>query len=129
MGLPMARHLLKAGHEVALWTNNAAKAKELAAKGKGTACATPQEVAERAGGELWFQAYLRANLEATHQVVARAKAAGFPAGKIRSFATIDELEAAQVDFSRTGDVLYAKGSNGIKLGRLVDRLLGPPEVS
>lgn len=48
MGYPMARHLLEAGHEVALWTHSAAKARELAAKGKGTACATPKEVAQRA---------------------------------------------------------------------------------
>ena len=47
MGYPMARHLLEAGHEVALWTHTAAKARELAAKGKGTACATPKEVAQR----------------------------------------------------------------------------------
>ena len=48
MGYPMARHLLKAGHEVALWTHSAAKAKELAKEGNGTACATPKDVATRA---------------------------------------------------------------------------------
>jgi 3-hydroxyisobutyrate dehydrogenase-like beta-hydroxyacid dehydrogenase len=48
MGYPMARHLLEAGHEVALWTHSSGKARELAAKGKGTACATPKEVAQRA---------------------------------------------------------------------------------
>jgi 3-hydroxyisobutyrate dehydrogenase-like beta-hydroxyacid dehydrogenase len=48
MGYPMARHLLKAGHEVALWSNTSAKSKELAKEGKGTACATPKEVAQRA---------------------------------------------------------------------------------
>ena len=48
MGYPMARHLLEAGHEVALWTHSSAKARELAAKGKGIACATPKEVAQRA---------------------------------------------------------------------------------
>jgi 3-hydroxyisobutyrate dehydrogenase-like beta-hydroxyacid dehydrogenase len=48
MGYPMARHLLKAGHEVALWTNTPEKAKRLAKEGNGTACATPKEVAERA---------------------------------------------------------------------------------
>jgi 3-hydroxyisobutyrate dehydrogenase-like beta-hydroxyacid dehydrogenase len=48
MGAPMARHLLKAGHEVALWTHTASKARELAKEGKGAACATPREVAERA---------------------------------------------------------------------------------
>src|SRR6266478_7506180 len=48
MGYPMARHLLEAGHEVALWTHSSGKARELASKGKGTACATPKEVAQRA---------------------------------------------------------------------------------
>jgi 3-hydroxyisobutyrate dehydrogenase-like beta-hydroxyacid dehydrogenase len=48
MGYPMAGHLLKAGHEVALWSNTGAKAKELAKSGNGTACATPREVAARA---------------------------------------------------------------------------------
>lgn len=48
MGYPMARHLLAAGHEVALWSHTAAKAEQLAREGKGTACATPKEVAQRA---------------------------------------------------------------------------------
>jgi len=48
MGYRMARHLLNAGHEVALWTNAAGKAQQLAKEGKGTACATPKQVAERA---------------------------------------------------------------------------------
>ena len=48
MGYPMARHLLKAGHDVALWTHSKQKAVELAREGKGVACATPREVAERA---------------------------------------------------------------------------------
>jgi 3-hydroxyisobutyrate dehydrogenase-like beta-hydroxyacid dehydrogenase len=47
MGYPMARHLLTAGHEVALWSNTAEKARELAKEGKGAACPTPSEVAER----------------------------------------------------------------------------------
>lgn len=47
MGYPMAGHLLKAGHEVALWTNQSRKAQELAKTGNGTACAHPREVAER----------------------------------------------------------------------------------
>src|SRR5438270_11368752 len=48
MGYPMARHLVKSGHDVALWSNNSAKPKELAKEGKATACASPKEVAERA---------------------------------------------------------------------------------
>jgi len=43
----MAQHLLSAGHEVALWSNTTRKAQELAKNGKGTACATPKEVAQR----------------------------------------------------------------------------------
>ena len=48
MGYPMARHLLKAGHEVALWTHTASKAQELAKEGNGKVCATPQQVAQNA---------------------------------------------------------------------------------
>ena len=48
MGYPMARNLLRAGHEVALWSHTAAKARELAAAEKGRYCGTPKEVAENA---------------------------------------------------------------------------------
>jgi 3-hydroxyisobutyrate dehydrogenase/2-hydroxy-3-oxopropionate reductase len=48
MGYPMARNLLRAGHEVALWSHTAAKAKELAQAEGGRWCATPREVAENA---------------------------------------------------------------------------------
>ena len=48
MGYPMARHLLAAGHEVALWSNTRAKAQQLSKEGKGTACSTPSEVAKHA---------------------------------------------------------------------------------
>jgi len=48
MGYPMARNLLRAGHEVALWSHSAEKAKELAAAEKGRFCATPKEVAQNA---------------------------------------------------------------------------------
>lgn len=48
MGYPMARNLLRAGHDVALWSHTAAKARELAEAEKGTFCQTPKEVAARA---------------------------------------------------------------------------------
>jgi 3-hydroxyisobutyrate dehydrogenase-like beta-hydroxyacid dehydrogenase len=48
MGYPMARNLLGAGHEVALWSHSAGKARELAEAEKGRFCATPKEVAENA---------------------------------------------------------------------------------
>jgi 3-hydroxyisobutyrate dehydrogenase/2-hydroxy-3-oxopropionate reductase len=44
----MARNLLRAGHEVAVWSNTAAKARKLAEGEKGKFCATPKEVAENA---------------------------------------------------------------------------------
>ena len=52
MGYPMARNLIRAGHEVALWSNNNAKARELAEDqsdtGKGIFCETPREVGAHA---------------------------------------------------------------------------------
>ncbi len=48
MGYPMARNLLRAGHEVALWSNTAEKARKLAAQENGRFCAAPWEVAEMA---------------------------------------------------------------------------------
>lgn len=49
MGYPMARNLMRAGHEVALWSNNGEKARKLAAEEKGgTAYATPAEAASHA---------------------------------------------------------------------------------
>ena len=47
MGHPMARNLLRAGHEVALWSHTVGKARDLAAEGEGTACDSPKQVAER----------------------------------------------------------------------------------
>ena len=46
MGGPMARNLIRAGHEVALWSHSAGKAESLAKEG-ATACRTPAEVAKR----------------------------------------------------------------------------------
>lgn len=49
MGYPMARNLLRAGHEVALWSNTAEKARQLAAEEKGGLfCESPRQVAENA---------------------------------------------------------------------------------
>lgn len=48
MGYPMARNLLRAGHQVALWSHTAGKAKELAAAEKGQFCETPAQAARDA---------------------------------------------------------------------------------
>jgi 3-hydroxyisobutyrate dehydrogenase-like beta-hydroxyacid dehydrogenase len=46
MGGPMAQHLIKAGHEVALWSYSAEKAEKLTGNG-AVACKTPAEVAKQ----------------------------------------------------------------------------------
>ena len=48
MGYPMARNLLDAGHNVALWSHSPGKAQKLAAEKGGTLCSTPAEVAAHA---------------------------------------------------------------------------------
>jgi 3-hydroxyisobutyrate dehydrogenase-like beta-hydroxyacid dehydrogenase len=48
MGYPMARNLIRAGHDVALWSHSSGKAKKLAAEEKGIACDSPRQVAEHA---------------------------------------------------------------------------------
>jgi 3-hydroxyisobutyrate dehydrogenase-like beta-hydroxyacid dehydrogenase len=49
MGYPMARNLMRAGHEVGLWSNTSDKARKLAAEEKGgVAYDTPAQVAENA---------------------------------------------------------------------------------
>ena len=50
MGYPMARNLLKAGHEVAVWSHNASKSKQLASESGAKPCATPAEVARQCRG-------------------------------------------------------------------------------
>lgn len=49
MGEPMARHLLQAGQEVALWSYISGKADPLLQYGKGTVCSSPAEVASGSG--------------------------------------------------------------------------------
>ena len=48
MGGPMARHLIKAGHKVALWTNTTEKARKMADETGSTFAATPKEAAAHA---------------------------------------------------------------------------------
>lgn len=48
MGYPMARNLLKAGHEVSVWSNTASKAEQLASESGAKVCATPADVARDA---------------------------------------------------------------------------------
>ena len=60
--------------------------------------------------------------EARH-IARGAVASGLPEARVRSYDTVDALLAAGLDFAKFGDTLYAKGSNGIRLSQLVDKLL------
>jgi 3-hydroxyisobutyrate dehydrogenase-like beta-hydroxyacid dehydrogenase len=48
MGYPMARNLLKAGHEVAVWSHTGSKPAQLSSEAGAKACANPAEVARDA---------------------------------------------------------------------------------
>jgi 3-hydroxyisobutyrate dehydrogenase-like beta-hydroxyacid dehydrogenase len=48
MGYPMARNLIKAGHELSVWSHTASKAEQLAAEAGAKPCATPADVARDA---------------------------------------------------------------------------------
>src|ERR1700676_4732347 len=48
MGYPMARNLLRAGHQVAVWSNTGSKATQLARDEKAIACDSPKQVAGQA---------------------------------------------------------------------------------
>ena len=48
MGYPMARNLLRAGHKVALWSHQSAKARQLAEAEGGTFCETPAQAGAQA---------------------------------------------------------------------------------
>ena len=48
MGYPMARNLARAGHQVAVWSHNTAKAKQFAETEKAVAVASPAAVAQHA---------------------------------------------------------------------------------
>jgi 3-hydroxyisobutyrate dehydrogenase-like beta-hydroxyacid dehydrogenase len=48
MGYPMARNLMRAGHDVAVWSHTTSKARQLASEEKGKFCETPRQVGEHA---------------------------------------------------------------------------------
>jgi UDP-N-acetylmuramoyl-tripeptide--D-alanyl-D-alanine ligase len=52
-----------------------------------------------------------------------ATAEGYAVLKTRAFANVDALLAARLPLADFGKVVYAKGSNGIKLSRLIEALL------
>jgi 3-hydroxyisobutyrate dehydrogenase-like beta-hydroxyacid dehydrogenase len=103
MGYPMARNLLRAGHQVALWSHNQAKAIRLAAEEKGYAYQTPAEAA--AHGDVVFlcvgdTAMSQEVILGTDGVIHGAK----PGTVVADCSTISPSESRKI-----GEALKAKG--------------------
>lgn len=105
MGYPMARHLVRSGHEVALWSNTIAKAHELTGEGKATVCSSPQEVAEHA--DVIF--YCVGDTAMSREVAIGTH--GLSAG-VRSGAIVADCSTIAPEASREiGAVFTAKGAH------------------
>jgi 3-hydroxyisobutyrate dehydrogenase-like beta-hydroxyacid dehydrogenase len=103
MGYPMARNLLRAGHEVALWSHNADKARSLASTDNGRFCETPRQVAE--GAECIFLCV--GNTEMAKDVILGAdglKEGLRPRSVVADASTISPSESRKI-----GEALKAKG--------------------
>ncbi len=105
MGYPMAQHLVHSGHDVALWSNTIAKARELAVAGKAIACASPKEVAEHAD----YIFYCVGNSEMSREVSLGKD--GLADG-VRPGAVVADCSTISPDISRQiGAAFAAKGAH------------------
>src|SRR5947209_4721457 len=82
MGAPMARALLRAGHELSVWSHTKAKAEQLTKEG-ATACASPAEVAGHS--ECVFLCV--GNTEMSREVILGSK--GLATGKSAALTIVD----------------------------------------
>jgi 3-hydroxyisobutyrate dehydrogenase-like beta-hydroxyacid dehydrogenase len=73
MGYPMARHLIEAGHSVALWSHSGEKAEKLAAEKGGIACTTPAEVGAHADCVFYCVGDSEMSSHLCHQLLEGAK--------------------------------------------------------
>jgi len=103
MGYPMARNLLRAGHQVWLWSNTADKARQLAADEKGTFCATPREVG--ANADCIFLCV--GNTGMAEEVILGAD--GIVQGAKPGTVVVDASTIGPSDSRRIGAVLKTKG--------------------
>jgi 3-hydroxyisobutyrate dehydrogenase-like beta-hydroxyacid dehydrogenase len=103
MGDPMARNLLKAGHEVALWSKTPGKAEAVASVGAGTVCPTPAAVA--AASECVFYCVGNSAMSRETAIGAGGLIEGAKAGTvIADCSTISPAESREI-----GAALAAKG--------------------
>jgi 3-hydroxyisobutyrate dehydrogenase/2-hydroxy-3-oxopropionate reductase len=104
MGYPMARNLIRAGHEVALWSNNGDKPKKLAAEEKGgTAYSVPKEVG--ANADVIFLCV--GDTEMAKQVLVGP--AGVIEGAKPGTVVVDASTISPSESRKIGETLKAKG--------------------
>jgi 3-hydroxyisobutyrate dehydrogenase/2-hydroxy-3-oxopropionate reductase len=99
----MARNLLRAGHEVAVWSHTTAKAQELVCTEKGRFCATPKEVAGNA--DVLFMCV--GDTEMAKDVI--LSAGGIIEGARPGCVVVDCSTIAVSESRRIGQALKAKG--------------------
>ncbi len=103
MGYPMARNLLRAGHEVAVWSHTAAKARRLADEAGGMFCGTPAEVGART--ECAFVCV--GDTEMSRQVLVGAQ--GVAEGAAPGTVVVDASTISPAASRAMGKVLATKG--------------------
>jgi 3-hydroxyisobutyrate dehydrogenase/2-hydroxy-3-oxopropionate reductase len=102
MGAPMARSLMRAGHDVAVWSHSKGKAEQLAKEG-ATACATPAEVARHS--ECVFLCV--GNTEMSKEVILGKD--GLAAGKSGALAIVDCSTVSPAESRKVASQLAKQG--------------------
>jgi 3-hydroxyisobutyrate dehydrogenase-like beta-hydroxyacid dehydrogenase len=108
MGGPMARALVRAGHELALWSHTKGKAEAIAGEGNGaTACASPAEVAKRS--ECVFLCVGDTKMSREVILGAEGLAAGKSGTQTGGFTIVDCSTISVSESKRIGAELKTKG--------------------
>jgi 3-hydroxyisobutyrate dehydrogenase-like beta-hydroxyacid dehydrogenase len=133
MGGPMARHLVMAGHSVAVWSYNQKKAKQLAESTGALFCATPAEVAQNSECAVLCVG----DTAMSREVILGAQGLAKGAGKgfvIADCSTVSPIESAQMAQELEGlgmeflDAPCTGSKAGAEGGTLTFMIGGKPEV-
>jgi 3-hydroxyisobutyrate dehydrogenase/2-hydroxy-3-oxopropionate reductase len=133
MGYPMARNLLRAGHQVALWSHSSAKARQLASAEGGQFCETPRDVAAQA--DCMFLCV--GDTAMSREVILGAD--GLIEGAREGSVVVDASTISPSESRKIGEALAAKGvefldapctgsTPGAEGGTLTFMIGGPEEV-
>ena len=133
MGGPMARHLVSAGHTVAVWSNSQQKAKDLASSTGALFCSTPAEVAQNSECAFLCVGDTAMSREVIlgDQGLAKGAKAGFviadcsTVSPLESTRIAQELETLGIDFL---DAPCTGSKGGAEGGTLTFMIGGKPAV-